>query len=82
MEFALHMERYSDDAVVAATSEETLVAVLSEQDAAAPRFRVCHVPSKEEYLYITWNGHAGATMAIQHAEYGRTQGALPREADV
>ena len=68
---AFDTERYSDDAVVPAATEETLVAMLSQQDAGAPKFRVRHVPSKEEYLYITWNGQAGATKAIRHAEYGK-----------
>ena len=70
-ELAFDTERYSDDAVVPAATEEMLVAMLSQQDAVAPKFRVRHVPSKEEYLYITWSGQAGATKAIRHAEYGK-----------
>ena len=65
--------RYSDDAVVPAASEETPVANLIQQDAVAPRFRVRHVASKEEYLHITWTDRAGATIAIQHAEYGKAE---------
>ena len=56
-----------------AATEETLVAMLSQQDAVAPKFRVRHVPSNEEYLYITWSGQAGATKAIRHAEYRKAQ---------
>ena len=56
-----------------AATEESPVAMLSHQDAVAPKFRVRHVPSKEEYLYITWSGQAGATKAIRHAEYGKAQ---------
>ena len=63
VELAFNTERYSDDAVVLATTEEALVAMLSQQDAVASNFRVRHVPSKEEYLYITWSGQAGATKA-------------------
>ena len=73
MEFAFDTERYSDNTVVPAGSQETLVAMLSQQDAEAPRFRVRHVPSKEEYLYIMWTGRVGTTMAIRHAEYGNAQ---------
>ena len=43
------------------------MAMLSQQDAVVPKFRVQHVPSKEEYLYIMWNSRAGATKAIRHA---------------
>ena len=56
VELAFDTERYLDDAVVPAATEEALVAMLSQQDAVAPKFRVQHVPSKEEYLYITWSG--------------------------
>ena len=70
---AFDTEQYSDDAVVPAATEEALVAMLSQQDAVAPKFRVRHVPSKEEYLYITWAGRAGATKAIRHANYGKAQ---------
>ena len=63
MEFSFDTERYSDDAVVLAALEETLVAMLSQQDALALKVRVHRVPSKEEYLYINvdrpgW-GHDG-----------------------
>ena len=60
MELMFGTERYSEDAVVPAASEETLVAMLSQQDSVAPKFRVCHVVSKEEGLYIKWNGRSGA----------------------
>ena len=73
VELAFDTEQYSDDAVVPAATEEALVAMLSQQDAVALKFRVRHVPSKEEYLYITWSSQAGATKAIQHAEYGKAQ---------
>ena len=45
-------EQYSDDAAVLAADEKHVVRQLVEQDAAAPRFRVRHVPSKEEYLFM------------------------------
>ena len=63
VELAFNTERYSHDAVVPAATEETLVAMPSQQDAVAPNFRVRHVPSKEEYLCITWSAQAGATKA-------------------
>ena len=47
--------------------------MLSKQDAVAPKFTERHVLCKEEYLYITWTSRAGATRAIQHAEYGKAQ---------
>ena len=72
VEFAFDTERYSN-AVVPAATEEALVAMLSQQDTVAPKFRVRHVRSKEEYLYITWTSRAGATKAIQHAQYGKAQ---------
>ena len=71
VEFAFDMERYSEDAVVPAATQQALVAMLNQQDVVAPRFRVRHVPPKEEYLYITWTSRAGATRAIRHAEYGK-----------
>ena len=71
MELAFDTERYSDDIVVRAATEETPVVMLGQQDTVAPKFRVRHVPSKEEYLYITWNSRVGATRAIRHAEYGK-----------
>ena len=67
VELAFDTERYSDDAVVPAATEEALVAMFSKQDAVAPKFRVRRVPCKEEYLYITWSGQARATKAIRHA---------------
>ena len=73
VEFAFDTKRYSDDAVVPAATEEALVAMLNQQDTVAPKFRVRHVLSKEEYLYITWTSRAGATKAIQDAEYGKAQ---------
>ena len=73
VEFVFDMERYSGDAVVRAATKEALVAMLSQQDTVAPKFRVRHVPSQEEYLYITWTGRAGATKAVRHAEYGKAQ---------
>ena len=45
-------EKYSDHAAVLAADEEHLIPILLEQDAAAPKYRVRHVPSKEEYLYM------------------------------
>ena len=71
MELACDTERYSDDTVVPAATEESLVAMLSPHDAVAANFRVQRVLSKEEYLYIMWSGRAGATKAILHAEYGK-----------
>ena len=73
VELAFDTERYSDDIVVPAATEEALVAMPSQQDAVAPKFRVRHVPSKEEYLHIRWNSRAGATKAIRHTEYGKAQ---------
>ena len=73
VEFAFDTERFSDDAVVPAAAEEALVAMLRQQDAVAPKFKVHHVPSKEEYLYITWTSRAGATKAIRYAKYGKAQ---------
>ena len=70
VELAFDTERYSDDAVVPAATKEALMAMLSKQDAVAPKFRARHVPSKEEYLHTTWTG---ATKAIRHAEYGKAQ---------
>ena len=71
VEFAFDTERYSDDAHVPTASEETPVAMLSPPDAVAPRFRVRHVSSKEEYLCITWTGRVETTKAIRHAEYSK-----------
>ena len=68
VELAFGTERYSDEAVVPAATKVALVAMLSQQDALARKFRVRHVPSKEEYLYITWSGQAEAMKAIRHAE--------------
>ena len=68
---AVDTERYSDGAVVPAATEEALVEMLCQQNAVAAKFGVPYVPSKEEYLYIKWRGHARATKAIRHAEYGR-----------
>ena len=73
LELAFNTERYSDDAIVPAATEEALVAMLSQQDAMAPKFTIRHVPSKEEYLYITWSGQVAATKAIRHAEHGKAQ---------
>ena len=73
VELAFDMEWCSDDAAVPAATEEALVAMLSQQGAVAPQFRVRHVPSKEAYLYITWASRAGATKAIRHAEYGKAE---------
>ena len=73
VELAFDTERYSDDAVVPAATEEALLAMLSQQDTVAPKFRVRHVPSKEEYLYITWNSRARATKAMWHAKYLKAQ---------
>ena len=40
-----------------AVTQQALVAMLNQQDMAAPKCAVPHVPSKaEEYLYITWSG--------------------------
>ena len=50
VELAFDRERYLGDAIVPAATEETLVAMLSQQDAVAPKFKVRHIPSKEEYL--------------------------------
>ena len=47
-------ERYSDDAAVMAVDEGHLVEQLVEQDEVAPRYRVRHVPAKEEYLYMDY----------------------------
>ena len=53
--FRAATERYSNDAVVVAVTEEFLVRQLRRQDEAAPRYRVHHVPQKEEYLSIQWD---------------------------
>ena len=53
IEYAFDTERYSDDAVVPVATEEALVETLGRQDAIAPKYRVRHVPSKEEYLYVS-----------------------------
>ena len=45
-------ERYSDDAAVLAANEGHLVQILVKQDVAAPRFRVRHVPTQEEYPFL------------------------------
>ena len=49
------------------------MANLSQQDAVAPGFRVRHVRSTEDHLYIKWTSRAGATMAIPRAEFGKAR---------
>ena len=73
VEYTFDTERYSDDAVVPAASERALVETLERQDTIAPKYKVRHVPSKEEYLYITWRAAKGATRALRHEEYGQAQ---------
>ena len=73
VELTFDTERYSGDMAVLAAIKEAQVAMLSQQDAVAPKFKVRHVPSKEEYLYITWTSRAGATKPTWHAEYGEAQ---------
>ena len=70
---AFDTERYSDEAIVPAATEEVPVAMLNRQNAMVPKFREQHVPSKEEYLYITRSSRAGAMKAIRHAKYAKGQ---------
>ena len=79
VEYAFDTERYSDDAVVPAATERAPVETLERQDAIAPKYRVRHVPSKEEYLYISWRTEKGATKALKHAEYGQAQRRTKRQ---
>ena len=79
VEFAFDTERYSDNAVVPAALEEALVAMPSQQDAVAPKFRVRHVPSKEDYLNITWTSRAGATRRESHTARRVQQGPATRQ---
>ena len=53
VEYAFDTERYTDDAVVPTATQSVLVETLERKDAIAPKYRVRHVPSKEEYLYIS-----------------------------
>ena len=63
-------ERYSDNAAVLAADKQHLVQQLVEQDEAAPRFRVRHVPSKEEYLFVDFTDPTKPrTRGMQEDEY-------------
>ena len=79
IEYAFDTERYSDDAVVPAATEEAFVETLGRQDAIAPKYRVRHVPSKEEYLYVLWRTGHGTTKALRHTEYGQAQRRTKRQ---
>ena len=73
VKYAFNTERHSDDAVVRTATQEALVEMLERHDAVAAKFRVHHVPCKEEYPYIHWRGVTGATRALRHAEYGQAK---------
>ena len=62
-----------EDALAPVATEKALLAMLGQQDTVAPKFKVRHVPSKEEYLYITWSSQVGAMKAVGLAEYGKAQ---------
>ena len=63
-------ESYSDDAAVLVADEQHLVQQLVEQDEAAARFKVRHVPSKEEYLFVDFTDPMKPqTRGIQEEEY-------------
>ena len=79
IELTFDTEWYSDDAIVLAASEETLMAILSQQYAVVLRFKVRPVPWKQEYLHIRWILGAGATMARHHAKYGKAQRRAKRD---
>ena len=61
--FRAATERYSDDAVVVGVTKEAVVWQLRRQDHVAPRYKVCHVPEKEEYLSIQWDTRGKASSA-------------------
>ena len=79
VKYTFDTEWYSDDAVVPAATERALVETLERQDAIAPKYRVRHVPSKEEYLYISWRAEKGATRALRHEEYRQAQRRTKRQ---
>ena len=56
-------ERYSDNAVVVGVTEEAVVRQLRRQDEVAPRYRVRHVPEKEEYFSSQSDTRGKATSA-------------------
>ena len=66
-------ERYSDNAVVVGLAEEFVVRQLRSQDKVAPRYGVCHVPQKEEYLCIHWDAQGEASsQVLRDRHYGKT----------
>ena len=62
--FRAATERYSDDAAVVGVTEEFVVRQLRGQDEVAPRYRVRHVPEKEEYLSIRWDAQGKASSEV------------------
>ena len=57
--------------------------ILGRQDEVAPKYRVSHVPAKEEYLFMDWsNGEARAVCkAICHPEYAQAACCTKKQAD-
>ena len=62
--FRAATERYTDNAVVVGVTEEFVVRELHRQDEVAPRYRVRHVPEKEEYLSIHWDARGKASSEV------------------
>ena len=72
-QFWVATEHYSDDAVVVGVTEEFMVWQLRRYDEVAPRYRVCHVLEKEEYLSIQWDARGKASSGVlQDRHYGKT----------
>ena len=70
--FRAATERYSDDAVEVGVSEQFVVQQLRQQDEVAPRYRVRHVPVKEEYLSIQWDARGKASSGfLRDRHYGK-----------
>ena len=57
-------ERYSNDAVMVGVTEEFVVRQLRRQDEGALRYRVRHVPEKEEYLSIHLDAQGRASFGV------------------
>ena len=72
--FRAATECYSDDAFVVGVTEESLVRQLQlrRQDEVAPRYRVRHVPKKEEYLSIQWDARGKVSSEVlRDRHYGK-----------
>ena len=49
---------------ITGVTEEFVVRQLRRQDELAPRYRVRHVPEKEEYLSIRWDARGKASSEV------------------